>query len=252
MTILVSGLNGTLAPRLARCLASQGHHVIGWDRAEHPPEDPTAWRDWLRQLKPSAVYHLANGSPDWAGELALECARAGRPFVYTSSVSVFSIHQQGPFTVDRVPAPEDEYGRYKLECEMRVRENHPGACIVRLGWQIGEDLTGNQMQAQLEAQQQREGRILASARWQPACSFLDDSAACLAGLAGRSGLYHLDGNPGLSCHAIVRALALRFARDWRVEASEEFVWTSRLLDERLQPVSIEERLTAPPATQGSH
>lgn len=244
MNALVTGLNGTVAPAVARALADGGHTVVGWDRAAVPPDDPEAARAFLDRERPDAVFHLATGSPDWAALVAGLCAEAGTGFLFTSSVSVFAASQRGPHTVDATPAPEDDYGRYKLACEQRVQEAHPGAHVVRIGWQIGSGPGGNQMVDHLERTHDREGRIQASTAWFQACSFLDDTAEALVRVlqALPAGLYHLDGNPGLSFYTIATALNALHGDRWRVEPADAPALDNRLEDPRVPVRPITERL----------
>lgn len=248
MKAIVTGLNGTVAPYLARALGAAGHTVVPWDRAVIPTDDPRATRDFLRRERPDALCHLATGSPDWAEDVAAACAEAGVAFLFISSVSVFAASQQGPFPVESEPRPEDDYGRYKLACERRVRAAHPEARIARLGWQIGTTPGGNQMVDFLARTFQAEGSIRASRHWFQACSFLDDTADALLRVvtAQPPGLYHADGNPGLSFYEIVTGLNRMLGEPWTVVPTEEPVQNNRLLDARVAVRPITDRFPSPP------
>lgn len=249
MRCVVTGMSGTVAPVLAHALTRAGHEVAAWDRSRVPIDRTEAGRNFLRETRAEAVFHVATGPAEWAGQLAALCAAGGIPFLLTGTVSVFSEAQQGPFALDAIPEPDDDYGRYKLDCEHRVRAAHPDARIVRLGWQIGTDAAGNHMAAHLERQAREHGHIEASREWIPACSFLDDTAAELVAIATTRppGLYHLDGNPGLTFHEIATALNRLRGSSWTVRASDAPSGDRRLLDPRIRMRSIAERLRAPGA-----
>jgi len=145
MRALVTGMNGTVAPALAEALSRAGHTIIGWDRSVVPTDNPGTVHDFIKENQPDWFFHVATGSPEWAEYVARVCAGLGIRFLYTSSASVFSTAQHGPFSIEVPPKPDDEYGRYKLECEQRIRAINPNALIARLGWQIGPGPGGNQM-----------------------------------------------------------------------------------------------------------
>ena len=90
-----------------------------------PIDDPAAGRAFLQHEAPDCSFHIATGSPDWAELAARRCAQQGVDFLFTSSVSVFAATQQGPFTIDDEPQPDDDYGRCKLECKRRTRVAFP-------------------------------------------------------------------------------------------------------------------------------
>ena len=239
MKMLITGLRGTVAPALAEHLRAAGHEVVGWDRAAVPPEDEAAAHAYIRAVQPGGFFHLATGAPAWAATVAGACAAAGIPFLFTSSVSVYSSAQRGPFDVEAIPQPADDYGRYKLDCEQRVRDANPDARVVRIGWQIGTRPGGNHMLDHLEHTAQSQGFIEASVHWYQACSFLTDTAAGLAHVlhALPGGLYHLDGNPGLTFHEIVCGLNRLHGNRWDVRPSETPSLNNRLVDPRV-PVRI--------------
>ena len=242
---LLTGVGGTVAPILAAELRSRGGETLAWDRSAVDPEDSRAVDDFIRRSGASALVHCGMGSPLWAERMAARCAALGIPFLYTSSVSVFGSHQVGPFDPDAVPEPTDDYGRYKLECEQRVRAAHAEAAVVRLGWQIALRTGGNQMVDHLARQHAERGSIDASTRWYQACSFLDDTARVLADLLerGAAGLYHFDGNPGWSFHRIVDALNATMDAKWRVRPTEDIKVHNLMRDGRLPTASIETRLS---------
>ena len=238
-------MNGTVAPVLAEHLQRQGHSVVAWNRAEVPPDDNSAVADHVARLRLDALFHLANGSATWAETLARSCAALEARFVYTSSVSVFSMGQSGPFAVDHEPQPTDDYGRYKLECEQRIRAASANAVVARLGWQIGRSAGSNNMLDYLTRTHDAAGRIDASENWLPSCSFLVDTAAALSALlddAHAGGIYHLEGNTGLTFFEIATRLKALHSAQWNVRAAAEPAWDQRLHDQRIGVAPITARL----------
>lgn len=242
---IVTGMNGTVAPALAAELRARGVEVVVWDRAAVPPDDHGATEEFIRGSGASALVHCATGDPRWAERMAACCAALRMSFLHTGSASVFGPHQAGPHAADAAPEPQDDYGRYKLECERRVLAACPGAHIVRLGWQIALRPGGNQMVDYLARQHAEHGRIEASTLWLQACSFLDDTARVLADVIERfpPGLYQLDGNPGWNFHRLACALNRAMGDPWIVRPCEGLRLNNLVRDERLPSVSIEARLT---------
>lgn len=233
MRWLVTGLRGTLAPVLARRAQALGHEVLGWRRDEVAPDDAAAGDAWLRRVRPDAIAHLGMGSEDWAARLAAHAARRGIPFLFTSTAMVFHHQPDGPHGVADERNAQDPYGQYKRACEDAVRAACPAACIARLGWQIDPRQPGNNMLMALDQWQASGGEVRASRSWRPACSFMEDTAAALAGLLLRpmAGVIHIDSNAdeGHDFLRIVLALKQAFGREgWRVTATDEYVHDQRL------------------------
>ncbi|HYC03811.1 MAG TPA: sugar nucleotide-binding protein [Azospirillaceae bacterium] len=241
--ILITGLNGTLAPKVAEAARRRGHEVAGWDRAAVSPDDADAGRRSLEGGRFGAVLHLAMGSEDWAGRLAGFAAGAGIPFVQTGTAMVFDHEPDGPHRPGDARTAKDEYGRYKIRCEDAILVANPGAMIARIGWQIDPDARGNNMLAHLDGWQRDQGRVEASRLWTPATSFMADTAEALLDLmeAPAPGIHHLDSN-AVEAHrfdAVARALARTFRRDWRVEVTDSYRHDQRLAggEARMPPLS---------------
>ncbi len=238
MHLLLTGLSGTLAPKIAAHATRRGWRISGWDRHRIAPADTGACRAYLADIKPDAIAHLAMGEESWAGWLAAYAAEAGMPFVFTSSAMVFDHDPDGPHAPGDARTAKDDYGRYKIHCEDAVRAANPVATVLRIGWQIDADAHGrahgNNMLAHLDEQQRRDGRIVASTLWRPACSFMEDTAEALLGLVERpvSGVVHIDGNAveGPTFARIVAALKHEYAReDWMIVAEEGYRHDQRLV-----------------------
>jgi dTDP-4-dehydrorhamnose reductase len=244
MKWLVTGLNGTLAPVLARVAGGAGVEVLAWNRDVVPPEDVAASEAWLRAARPDAIAHLGMGSAGWAGRLAAYAAQHDLPLVFTSTAMVFHHEPDGPHAPADPRTARDDYGRYKIACEDAVRAAHPGACIARIGWQIDPLQPGNNMLMALDQWQASKGRVEASRRWRPACSFMQDTADALVHLLQQPvpGVVHLDSNAqeGHSFPDIVHAMRSAFGRDhWVVHENDGYVHDQRLVDgePRLPPLS---------------
>ncbi len=198
-----------------------GWQVCGWDRRGVPADDSSEARREIERLRPDAIAHLAIGSVAWAGLLARHASECALPLVFTSTAMVFDHEPDGPHDVAAHRTALDDYGRTKIACEDAIHSACPHAAIARLGWQIDEHAAGNNMVAELDRSQAREGRVKASARWTPACSFIDDTCdALLDSVATRAGgTLHLDSNAAEAWRfdQVVTALKTRCARGWVVE-----------------------------------
>jgi dTDP-4-dehydrorhamnose reductase len=240
--ILITGLNGTLAPRLAEAARAAGHEVVGWDRAGVDPDDEAASAAWLAGARPDAIAHLGMGSARFAAWLAARCER----FVFTSTAMVFDHRPDGPHDVGDERTAQDDYGRYKIACEDAITAASATATIARIGWQIDPTQPGNNMLMALDDWHKRDGRVAASHAWTPACSFMTDTAAALLALieGQRRGIHHLDSNAAEAWRfdELARALALTFGRGWLVEANQDYRHDQRLVGGALALPPLSARL----------
>jgi dTDP-4-dehydrorhamnose reductase len=255
MHVLITGASGTVGRALVARLAASGVRVTGWNRSEIPIDRYAPMERYVREISPDAIFHLAIASHptgrdhegwlvnyEWASELAWIARVIGVPFVFTSSVLVFSDQAQGPFTLQSVPDAQHGYGYEKRRAEARVLYQCADARVVRLGWQIAWELGSNNMWSQL-VEQARRGPISASERWWPACSFVDDTAdALVQSLQQPPGLYQLDQNPGWTFYELVCALARRAEPAWEVVATRHPSQDQRMIDGRLSLPPLSERL----------
>lgn len=241
MRILVTGMNGTVAPAVANRLKQLGHEVVAWDRNARPIGTKDEILRALESYQPNAVFHFAMGSVLWASWMAEWCAAEGRGYLHCSSVSVFGENQVGPFSRFDLPTPTDDYGRYKLEGEMLVAQANPEVAIFRIGWQIGDAPGSNNMVDFFHKQVQND-RLELSTNWFPGSSTLEATAECLVRhfLKGERGLFHVDGNPGLSLFQIAEWTARRLSRNWNVVPVEEPHRNTLMTDSRvvIQPLPV--------------
>jgi dTDP-4-dehydrorhamnose reductase len=251
-----------------RRLEGLGASVTTWDRRENSPLSPVDGTNYVRELQPQIIFHLAVASEatnavdearkinrDWPVWLAAVAEEIGAKLVFTSTAMVFSSDADGPFRLDSPPNSPDGYGYEKRCAEREIAQKSPNAVTVRLGWQIDDALGSNNMLDNLARQVKDTGKIRASTRWLPACSWLTDTVDVLASLANQpGGLYMVDANEGWTFHAIATALADRRGEGWTVEPTDSFVHDQRLLDPRITIPSLREHLSAlrdiPPAPVG--
>ena len=153
MKVLVTGAGGLLG-RASVGLASQEHDCIGLPRKELDVTDRSSVREVIHRFEPDAVIHCAaytdvdesERNPDQAFAVNVQgtewVARAAREadaqMVYVSTDYVFDGEKKTPYTEGEAVNPLSQYGRSKLEGEIKVREvcadNHT---IVRSAWLYG-------------------------------------------------------------------------------------------------------------------
>ena len=260
MKILITGAHGTVGSELKKYLHALNHalniEVLTWDRNCIPINVYNLMEEFLREVRPDIVFHLAavvmntcttdyswSANYEWTGELAWITKILTIKFMYTSTAMVFSPHAQGPFTVYSRPDATEGYGYEKRRSEERVLYQNPEATIVRLGWQIGEEPGSNNMIDYFDRHMKQHGHIEASTRWQPACSFLADTVETLFALTRfPSGLYMLDSNEKWNFYEIACALNELHGNKWNIVPTHEFIYDQRLFDEKVKMSSLKKRL----------
>jgi dTDP-4-dehydrorhamnose reductase len=260
MKAIITGARGTVGSALSKHLTAEGHQVTAWDRSVVPIDRYQPMEDFVRQERPDALFHLAiasrsTGVPneswlvhyEWTSELAWITRQLGIRFVFTSSVMVFSDNAKGPFTPDSKPDAAEGYGYEKRMAERRVFDQNHDAIVARLGWQIGEARGSNNMIDFFERQTSEHGRIQASRKWYPACSFVRDTAPALLWLASAApGLYMIDSNTRWTFYEITCALNEKHGGRWNVVANDDFVFDQRMIDPRVPIPSLQHTLPALP------
>src|SRR5690606_6962301 len=114
--------------------------VVAWDRKAVPIDNYAEMERFLAQTKPDALFHLAIASKPtgrenegwmvnyyWPSELAWATRQLKIPFVFTSSVMVFTNNAKGPFTIESPPDAAEGYGGEKRRAEERVFYQNPDA-----------------------------------------------------------------------------------------------------------------------------
>lgn len=245
---------------LAAEAGRRGWSVAGWDRHACPPDAPDRMDDYVAAVAPDAILHAAvpstgTGRPDegrlvnveWTTALARIAMTRRLDFTYVSSVMVFTDKAAGPFDPWSQPDAPEGYGFEKRQGERTALHTHPGARVVRLGWQIGDRPEGNNMIAFFAQKMREQGRITASRRWYPACSFLADTAAAMCdSFALPPGLYQVNGNTQWTFFDIATALNRLHGGSWVVEATDDFVYDQRMRDPRLATAPLNQRLPGLP------
>ena len=253
---MVTGSHGTVGSALCAHLTQKGHIVMGWDRHSVSYSDYWAMENYLRSHQIEALYHLAvpseaTGRPNeswlvnyqWTSELAWLSKVLNIPFVFISTVMVFSSQNQGPFSLQSSPDAADGYGMEKRLAEERVFFQNPSARVLRLGWQIGDSPGSNNMIDFFESKMRSEGLVACSTRWFPACSFISDTVQVLELLLTiPPGLYMFDSNEKWNFYQISFALNQLHGKKWKITATDSFVFDQRMQDDRIPLISLKRRL----------
>lgn len=208
MKILMTGLHGTVAPIVATHASLEGHVVVPLDRDLIDIEDEQKLHDFISTVNPDMIFHIGMGSISFTGSLATYAKKNTTQFLYTSTVMVFDGNGLGPFDPTVIPTPSSEYGKYKYESEQVILNILKDAYIVRLGWQIGVNTSGNQMIAQLKQEYLEKGYNEASKDVFLACSFITESAKAILSISTTfpPGIYHVDQNKGISMYELLMYL----------------------------------------------
>lgn len=256
MKIVITGANGTVGSVLTAYLRKTGQEVVTWNRERVSPFDHLIMEAYLAEENPNVFYHLAVASQpsgmeneswivnyEWPVRLALICKKLGIKFIFTSTVMIFSDNTKGPFTVDAIPDATDGYGFEKRMAEEKILDSNPEAIVARLGWQIGDTPGSNNMLDYLENQMKQHGKIEASRKWYPACSFISDTVITLTELLSQEGgVYLIDSNEKWSFYEICCALNDMHGSKWIVHPNDNFIFDQRLIDNRLEVPSLNLRL----------
>lgn len=231
-------MSGTLAPFVADFFKEHQWEVFNWDHHTVSPDDEKDSREFIEQINPNAICHMAMGSEEWAGWLAAWAKENECPYVFTSTAMVFDSNQSGPYQIETPRESKDPYGQYKVRCEDAIWKANSGAMIARLGWQIGDDRGGNNMLEFLHTMMEEKGKIEASSAWIPATSHMRHTAEVLYKLVelNEPGLYHVDSNAdtGWNFVELVTALAKHHGKQWVIEENQDYLHDQRLQDRRVQ------------------
>jgi dTDP-4-dehydrorhamnose reductase len=235
MKAIFTGMNGTVAPPVATYFQEKGFEIIAYNRDKVSITNKEEIEKFVLECKADLFLHFAMGSYDWTSMLAMICKNLGIPFVYISTVSVFSNDQRGPYRIDSIPDANDDYGLYKRESERHVLTYNPDAYIIRLGWQIGLGKGKNQMIDYLYKQMDDQGFISASSLWYPSVSFLTDSAQAIYQIIHDlpSGLYQVNSNESYTFYEIVTYLR-QYHLEFIVRENKDFDADHRMIDDRVK------------------
>ncbi|MDI6453184.1 sugar nucleotide-binding protein [Peloplasma aerotolerans] len=241
MKVMITGLNGTVAPEVAKYFYSKGAEIIQYKREEVTVENEMAIHSFLVKHKPDYFLHFAMGTPEWAGLLAKLTKELNIPFVYISTGSVYSGKQTAPITIDHQLDAEDEYGLYKIASEKAVIKQHSNAYILRIGWQIGNRPGSNNMIDFLYKQMEAHQVIKASTKWYPSCSFMEDTAAAIFDTIQnlKPDTYLMNSNDLYSFYDIAKYLATKH-ENLKVEKTNDFAQDTRMIDHRVNIKKMKE------------
>lgn len=156
MKVLVTGAAGQLGHDVMAELARRGHEAVGTDLPQMDITDGEACLREIGRIRPDAVMHCAAFTAVDAAEdredvcravnaggtrnIALACREAGCRMMYISTDYVFSGAGEEPWQAECMDfAPQNVYGRTKLEGENAVRALLERYFIVRIAWVFGKN-----------------------------------------------------------------------------------------------------------------
>ena len=253
--LLVTGAGGFLGRYVVRELVAAGRPVVaavyknssddlGPNVLRADLSSPSGAMDVVLQVRPECVVNCAaftdvdacEREPDKAERLnsgipralAIACARAGAQLVHISTDSVFD-GRRGHYSEDDEPAPVNAYARSKLSGEEAVRENLPGALLLRTNF-IGPSHSGRTGLADWIA-----GRLEAGERITGFTDVVfspllvnDLARLIIASIDARlEGLWHASAEDALSKYDFARRIAVALGHD------ESLVDAATLADAKL-------------------
>jgi len=143
-------------------------------------------------------------------------ARSGARFVFFSTDLVFD-GRTGGYKESDIPSPVTPYGEMKAEAEVAVRQEHPGAVVLRASLFVGE--SGVMMRPSYECDTMLRGQPVTLFRdeWRSP-THVDDVARAAWDLAGIEipGVFHVAGPDRMSRLELGRLLCTVFRLDARL------------------------------------
>jgi dTDP-4-dehydrorhamnose reductase len=235
MSLIFTGMNGTVAPAVAKAFQEHGEEIVAFDRQVVAIDDVAQMTSFIKSVQPEAVFHFATGPIEWAKELATITKQLNIPFVYISTISVFDGKvTPAPYYPDTPTSATDDFGKYKADSEQAVLQIYPQASIYRLSWQITDDVTSNGMLRFLKEQMDRQGEVRASRSYFPSAAFLTDTADAVYDAYQNlpPGIYNFNSNDDVSFYDIIEYLATKYP--WIIVTDKaKFARDHRMLDERV-------------------
>lgn len=222
MRVLVVGHLGQLGGDLLTALERAGHQALGVDLPECDITVEGSATAALSQHRPQAVVNcaawtrvdLAESEVDLARRanalgprlLATACAKAGVDLCHVSTDFVFDGSARKPIDEEVQPRPLSVYGRTKLEGEVAVREELPGAQVARTAWLYGRRGPNFVLSMLRLARERGEVRVVADQIGSPTWTgHLAPALVRLLELAA-PGTYHLTGSGATSWHGFAEAI----------------------------------------------
>ena len=257
MKALITGSNGTIGNKLKRFLEFCGVEVYTWDRKKTAIFDYHLMDEYMQNLNPDVVYHLAIASTlnkvenetwrvnyEWPSELAWICRIHQIKFVFTSSFEVFSDYNNGPFDATSKPDAFEGFGFEKRMAEERVLYQNPQAIIIRLPLQISRDIKDKGLLNEIQKELNEKGELIASVNYFPAISFIEDTVEEIYRISTTydKGLFMLDSNDGISYYDLLCSLNKIYQQNWSILKSTDFNYNQRMIDEKIQIPKLSEKL----------
>lgn len=234
MKVIITGMNGTVAPVVAEVYRQKGYEVVAYDRSITSIDNETEIKAFIKEHNPKIILHLALGPISWSEILSSITKELEITFVYISSVSVYSNDQKGPFVATDTPYPVEDYGIYKKASEEAIKAINPDAFILRIGWQIGHESGSNNMIDFFQKQMDRDGIIKASSKFYPSCSFIEDTALAIyeVVLNHVPDTYLVNSNHNYNLFEIATYLK-RLHPLFRIKETTDFSYDNRMFDIRV-------------------
>ncbi|MBR3907813.1 MAG: NAD(P)-dependent oxidoreductase [Bacteroidaceae bacterium] len=156
--LLITGASGFVGSRFVERWRNE-FEILAPSHAEFDITDAQAVERYVTRHAPQVIVHMAALSNTWYCEqhpeesyrvnvegvcnLAAAAAHNGVKFVFFSSDQVYNGNcESGPLSEDMTVAPENVYGRHKLEAEQRALELCPTAVALRATWMYDSERAG--------------------------------------------------------------------------------------------------------------
>ncbi|WP_373651580.1 family 1 glycosylhydrolase [Schlesneria sp. DSM 10557] len=147
--ILLISNGDTLGNSIKVCCEIRGLPVKAISRSKHDFSNPRNIDNMLLRTKPWAIIYTGQSREDTflkyrtrasdprslnePGALATISRAANLPLMAFSSSSVFGVEREQPYRESDTPNPICEFGRTKLQTELRILDTAPHALLVRPG-----------------------------------------------------------------------------------------------------------------------